>query len=121
MAAVFYHDDRQRSLAGESRARESRRRGKRIRTEIRPAAPFYPAEDYHQKYMLRRHRSLFDEYLAIYPRIDDLIASTAVARVNGYLGGYGSGGQLASELDRLGLSRAGRRQLVRIHRGLSRE
>jgi len=53
--AIFYHDEEQRRLALESknRLRESRKFGKPIVTEIRPAMEFYSAEDYHQDYYIK--------------------------------------------------------------------
>jgi peptide-methionine (S)-S-oxide reductase len=45
------------------------------------------------------------EFRALYPAEADFVASTAAARVNGYLGGYGSLEQLRSEREELGLSR----------------
>jgi peptide methionine sulfoxide reductase msrA/msrB len=50
--AIFVHDERQRELA-EASKREleaSGRFDKPVVTPILPAAPFYPAEDYHQGY-----------------------------------------------------------------------
>ena len=51
-SAIFYHGDEQRRLAEESkRAIESSSRfDAPIVTEIRPAGPFYTAEEYHQNY-----------------------------------------------------------------------
>ena len=53
--AIFYHNEEQRRQALESRNRlqESRKFGKPIVTEIRPAMPFYSAEDYHQDYYIK--------------------------------------------------------------------
>jgi len=53
--AIFYHTEEQRRLALESRNRlqESRKFGKPIVTEIRPALEFYSAEDYHQDYYIK--------------------------------------------------------------------
>jgi peptide methionine sulfoxide reductase msrA/msrB len=50
--AIFYHSDAQRQAAEASRDRiaASGRFSKPIATEILPAGPFYPAEDYHQDY-----------------------------------------------------------------------
>ena len=101
---IFYHDAEQKRLAEESREREAARRGAPIYTEIEPFTRFYLAEDYHQKYRLRGDRALMAEFQAIYPDLDGLVASTAAARVNGYLGGNGSLAQLEAEIDELGLS-----------------
>ena len=49
-----------------------------------------------------------DELLAIYPDPADFLGSTAAARINGYLGGFGTKDQLEREIDRLGLSAAGK-------------
>jgi len=50
--AIFYHDERQRELAEKSRAdlEASGRFDRPIVTQIVPAGPFYPAEEYHQDY-----------------------------------------------------------------------
>lgn len=109
---IFYHDEMQRRLAEESKTREEARTGYKIFTEIRPAGQFTVAEDYHQKHALRSAPELLDEYLAIYPDVGDLVRSTAVARVNGYLGGYGTRADLERELSDLGLSEAGRQRLL---------
>jgi peptide-methionine (S)-S-oxide reductase len=52
-SAIFYHSEEQNALARESRKKlaESGRYGRRpIVTEIVPATPFYPAEEYHQQF-----------------------------------------------------------------------
>ncbi|HEX2051700.1 MAG TPA: peptide-methionine (S)-S-oxide reductase MsrA [Actinomycetota bacterium] len=55
-SAIFVHDDDQKAAALASRDRlESEGRFKRpIATEITPATTFWPAEDYHQRYLERR-------------------------------------------------------------------
>jgi peptide-methionine (S)-S-oxide reductase len=48
--AIFYHDDEQKRLAEASKAAAEKELGKPIVTPIRPAAEYFPAEDYHQDY-----------------------------------------------------------------------
>ena len=49
--AIFYHNEEQKRLAEESKAKlEAEGRLGPIQTEIVAAGPFYPAEDYHQDY-----------------------------------------------------------------------
>ena len=51
-AAIFFGDEEEKKLAAASKdaLAKSGKFSKPIVTEILPAAPFYPAEDYHQKY-----------------------------------------------------------------------
>ncbi len=51
-SAIFYHNEAQRGVAEDSKEKLGRSgRFKRdIVTEISPAASFYPAEEYHQRY-----------------------------------------------------------------------
>ena len=112
MSAIFYHNEMQRELAFETRALEEKRRNKKIQTEILPFSNFYLAEDYHQKYQLRGQRELMREFKAMFPREIDFINSTAAARVNGYLGGYGSSEEFKATVEKLGLSSAAREQLL---------
>lgn len=53
--AIFYHDEEQKHLAGESREKLARtgKFDRPIATEIVSASRFYPAEEYHQKYYLK--------------------------------------------------------------------
>jgi len=117
MSIVFYHSEEQKRLAIETKESEEARLGKHILTEIVPFSEFYLAEDYHQKYYLRQEPALMAEFSAIYPATEDLIASTAVARVNGYVGGYGKLATLEKELGLLGLSEAGIKILLKIVAG----
>ena len=58
-SAIFFHDPEQQAAALASKARleggDTLRRP--IVTEIVPAVPFYPAEDYHQQYFAKRGRT----------------------------------------------------------------
>lgn len=47
---VFANGADETKIAQQQKADLAKRFGKPIATEIRPAAPFYPAEDYHQHY-----------------------------------------------------------------------
>src|SRR5579863_677996 len=53
-SVIFYHDEAQRSTAEQLIAELETEGafGKRIVTELRPASPFYIAEDYHQEYFV---------------------------------------------------------------------
>ncbi len=114
LPAIFYHNEEQKRLAMESRDRASAKAEGPIYAEVLPAVRFYQAEDYHQKYWLRHRLSLMKEFRAYYPDDADLIRSTAAARVNGYVAGYGTPEALESELESLGLSEEESQKLMEM-------
>lgn len=111
-SAIFYHTDQQRQLAIDSKADQEAEIGKKLYTDIEPFQTFYLAEDYHQKYTLQQRGEFFQELSEIYPDMEDLVNSTAAARLNGYLAGQGSSAQLQDELESLGLSESAQKRLV---------
>jgi peptide-methionine (S)-S-oxide reductase len=52
--AVFFHTPEQEKQAIASREREQEKHDKPIATEIVSAGTFWPAEDYHQRYLEKR-------------------------------------------------------------------
>jgi methionine-S-sulfoxide reductase len=114
MTAVFYHNDEQKKQALETRDRQAAKQKEKIVTSILPLGEFYLAEDYHQKYYLRQHADLVKEFKAIYPDTKDFMASTAVARVNGYVGGNGTVAALEKEIASFGLSEKARKNLLEL-------
>ena len=104
-AAIFYHTEQQRKVALEIRDQLASETSGRITTAIEPYSGFYLAEDYHQKHSLRSYPEIMAEFRAMFPEIKSLLNSTAVTRVNGYLGGNGSCDSLREEIEKLGLSR----------------
>jgi peptide-methionine (S)-S-oxide reductase len=111
---IFFHSGEQRRLAVDTREREGAKYQGQIYTEIVPAPEFTLAEAYHQKYRLRQVSDLIEEFSTMYPASEDLVDSTAAARVNGYLGGHGTLEALQAELSSLGLSPDGSQKLLSI-------
>jgi peptide methionine sulfoxide reductase MsrA len=116
MNAVFYQNDDQKKLALESKAQVENTTGGKVRTQIVPMQSFTLAEDYHQKYLLKRRQDLKNELLRVYPNPRDFVDSTAVTRLNGYVGGHGSPTQLSREIESLGLSNQAKQSLNQIVR-----
>lgn len=103
-AAVFYHNEEQKRLAEEARDAVEKRIRSKVKTKILPYTGFYLAEDYHQKHSLQRYPEFVEEFRTMYPSVEGFVSSTAVTRVNGYLGGYGNCDDLKGEAQGLGLS-----------------
>jgi peptide-methionine (S)-S-oxide reductase len=113
---VFYHDEAQKQIAVASQIAVEQRIGQAVATEVLPLRAFTSAEEYHQKYILKRHDALKAEMQRIYPRHEAFVDSTAVARLNAYAGGNGGREQLSREIESLGLSAAGRKALLEMVR-----
>ena len=113
MTALFFHDNEQKRLALLSMDRLKVGKNK-FYTKTLPLSEFYPAENYHQKYRLRSNRVLMKDFNAMYPRGEDFMNSTAAARINGYLSGYGSIKDLKDELQGFGLSPAAEKKLLEV-------
>lgn len=113
-AAIFWSGDAQRRSAGASRDRAAGGGAREIATALEELQRFYPAEDYHQKYYLRSVKELAAAFRRVYPDERAFAASTAVARVNGYLGGHGGPGRLAEEIGGFGLTGEARAALEKI-------
>ena len=111
-AAVFYHNEEQKRLALKSRDQVAAVLKGTVHTEVIPFTAFYLAEDYHQKYRLQQQRDLLQEFRTMYPNMEDLVNSTAAARVNGYLDGYGNLQEIEAHVGSLGLSPEGEKKLV---------
>lgn len=119
MSAIFYHDGEQKRLAEETMKEEQKNHGKPIATTIAPMKEFYIAEDYHQKYILQQHAPVINS-LDIDPG-DELISCHVAARINGYLGGYGSVPMFEREWSRWGITEKTadyiRKQIISSFRG----
>ena len=53
-SAVFFHSPEQQAAAEAVKERAQSRFDRPIVTTIEPAGPFWPAEDYHQQYLVKR-------------------------------------------------------------------
>jgi peptide-methionine (S)-S-oxide reductase len=104
MSLIFYHDATQEEAALLSKTAMEKKLGREIKTELVAFSKFYLAEDYHQKYYLQAEPQLAAEIKSYYNEFSGFINSTAAARLNGLLGGYGDSQLLAEEIDQYGLS-----------------
>jgi len=111
---IFYHTEEQRRLAMESKQRLEAAAGRPVLTRIMPFERFYRAEPYHQKYYVRLVPPIEMEFRRMYPDPTSFTDSTALARVNGHVGGYGTIETFTKEIAQYGLSEAGQRLLKAI-------
>lgn len=117
---IFCHDEEQQRLALATKQELEPAYGKPIQTEIRPAGPFYLAEGYHQKYYLRRVNAVMADLEQRYPTVQQLIDSNVTARLNGYVGGYGTASGLEQDIPVFDLSPASQERMRQIVDGYGR-
>ncbi|KAH3778383.1 hypothetical protein DPMN_179839 [Dreissena polymorpha] len=103
MSAIFYHDEEQRNLAEKTRDAQQQHLVRPIVTTIARATPFYEAENYHQKYILRQHPTILDK-LGLSD--SELVQSSVACRLNGYLEGFGCLDDFNKEQETFGLPEA---------------
>jgi len=113
-SAIFYGSPAQKKLAEATMAAEREKR--KVACDLEPLGVWTDAEDYHQKYYLRSATELKKELSAKYPKDADFVASTAAARLNGYVGGNGTREGLKAQAESLGLTEEGRKALERYVR-----
>lgn len=116
-ALLFYLNEEQRIAAEKSFKQQQAGAGDmEIYTRLVPLNRFYEAENYHQKYALKNNPELFGELKRYYSDEQKLTGSTAAARINGYLSGYGTKEELQSEIESFGLTDTGEEKLLRFVR-----
>jgi len=114
MNAAFYHNKAQKQLLEETRAEIAKGLAAPVTTHVLPAGTFTLAEDYHQKFSLRGYPALLDAFSKIYPDFNNIVHSTAAARVNGYLAGHGTREGLQAEIASFGLPEKAQRKLLEV-------
>lgn len=103
MSAVFVEGDEQRELAFDTGRRHAEAQGGSLTTAILPLTTFTRAEDYHQKWSLRRDGAVVDALQEIYPDPAAFTDSTVAARLNGALAGHSLPKALRDDPSLLGL------------------
>lgn len=105
--AIWYHSVEQKEEAEQSRSRIADRLGideNKIATDLEPATDFTYAEDYHQKYVLRRQRDVIGDLEDLFENYIAFTDSPTMARLNGW---FGAINRKETEMYREQLSRFG--------------
>lgn len=76
-SVIFYHDETQREIAEQSKARAQGGFDKEIVTRIEPLPEFYPAEHYHQNYFNEHTRAPYCQAI-IMPKVRKLRESGVI-------------------------------------------
>ena len=121
-SAAFPRNAEQRSVLEAAAQKIAEASSKPVQTSIEDFTGFTLAEDYHQKYRLRRIRSATAEFEAMFPTTESFLGSVAVTKANAYVGGYGTSEDLRSDdlskgkLGQLGLSEMAQNAILKAAR-----
>lgn len=115
MYAVFYASEEQKRLALATGSKALAGRSGPLLTPILKLATFYRAEDYHQKYYLRRYPQVMREFSAYSER--EFVDSTAAMWLNACIDGQLKLADLEAEFERLGLPEAERQRMHQLVEG----
>ncbi|OJF97145.1 peptide-methionine (S)-S-oxide reductase MsrA [Alkalibacterium sp. 20] len=85
LSLLIVHSTNQQETAEMLKNKWENRNGKRIGTEIQYDRPFYPAENRHQKYFLKRFPKAMGSILPLFPDHKNFMDSTIAARLNGFV------------------------------------
>lgn len=109
MSAILWHGEEQEAAVDRA-VMERQDEKRKVRSELQPYRTFTWAEDYHQKYYLRRNKTVALELKERFPDYRDFVNSTAVARANACLGGFWQ--PTPADLEELGFSEQARVELL---------
>ncbi len=98
ISILLYHNEYQQQVAEKVKQEFEQQLHGEIQTEIAPYSTFYLAEDYHQKYYLRRFKKAVVKLSSMYETESNFINSTLVARLNGLTVGYGTMDAIKEEI-----------------------
>lgn len=109
---LFYSDEQQLETIQTVIAERKEKGLGEPETEIDPYSCFFPAEDRHQKYYLKRYPDAIVKLSSLYPRHEDLINATLAARLNGLAKGFTSLERIKNEINQWRLDPVERSRLI---------
>jgi peptide methionine sulfoxide reductase MsrA len=109
MSAVLFHNEQQRE-SWERIVAQKEGDKRKVHTEVQDYTDFTLAEDYHQKYYLRRNKTVALELKGRFPTLEEFTNATATMVANAILGGFLEPDR--GQLEELGFSKEPIEQLV---------
>lgn len=114
ISLLLYHNENQKETILQIKRELEERRGEEIQTEAAPFHRFNRAEDYHQKYYLKRYPNAMKQLETIFPSEQNLVNSTLAARLNGFVKGFGNLGSLKEEIKQWPIDETARQKQLEL-------
>ncbi|WP_046174158.1 peptide-methionine (S)-S-oxide reductase MsrA [Domibacillus indicus] len=114
MSLLLYHGKEQKQVIERVKKELEEERQESIETEIQPYAEFYPAEDRHQKYHVKRFKKAADMLRIHYPSEEAFTNSTVIARLNGFVKEHGTLQQIMKEIHSWDMPESSRDRLAEL-------
>ncbi len=114
MSLLLFHNDDQKKQAQRVKSEWEQLLNGEIQTEMVAHSAFYLAEDYHQKYYLKRYPKAVEKVINIFESHHDFVNSTIAARLNGFVAGHGKLVSLKEEIALWGLNPEDSKTLVEL-------
>lgn len=112
LSIVLYHDQKQKESI--HKVKKELKFKEEIQTEITPYTGFTLAEERHQKYYLKRYRNAIEQLNFLYPTAHSFMNSTLVARLNGFVKGFGTMAGLKEEINVWDINEDSRQKLLDV-------
>lgn len=116
MSAIFYHNETQKLLAEKSMEERSTKLGKPLYTKILPYKTFTLAEDYHQKYYLRKILGTIDtpmnRTLLNIQSEEEFVDSPIATKLNAYAARKADKEVILNYIDGLSISDSQKKDLI---------
>lgn len=111
---LLFTGEGQSEAAGEVLQQRFRQGKEDPATELAPLAVFYPAEDRHQKYYLKRFPDAMEKLVTLYSSLEELHGSTVAARLNGLAKGFTGMERILREIREWTVSEEDRLRIIEI-------
>ncbi|MBB6453173.1 peptide-methionine (S)-S-oxide reductase [Salirhabdus euzebyi] len=103
LSILLFHDQEQKGTAEKVKEEWEQKLKGEILTELQAYSTFHLAEEYHQKYYLKRFKKAVEAVQSIFSNHDAFVHSTIAARLNGFVKGFGKMDQLKEDVKTWGL------------------
>ncbi len=114
ISLLLYENEQQKQTMLEKKKEWEAKKNMLIETEIAPLTFFTFAETKHQKYHLKKYKKATEQLAALYPTEEYFRDATVVARLNGFVKGFGTLASIKNEIERWPIGQKEKTNIIEI-------